>query len=78
MSRINNKRDKALKEFDINQYFTLKEASSIVKKITSVNFDATVDISIKLGVKPIENPYVILVLSFPGGARRFYRFWRPG
>ena len=68
MSRINKKRDKALKEFDINQYFTLKEASSIVKKITSVNFDATVDISIKLGVDPKQsNEMVRGVVSLPHG-----------
>ena len=68
MSRISKKRKKALSEFDSNNFFTIKEASSIVKKITNVNFNATVDMSVRLGVDPKQsNEMVRGVVSLPHG-----------
>ena len=65
---INKNRKKALTEFDHNNFFTVKEASSIVKKITNVKFDATVDLSIRLGVDPKQsNQMVRGVVSLPHG-----------
>ena len=65
---INKNRKHALSEFDINNLFSVKEASSIVKKITNVKFDATVDLSIRLGVDPKQsNQMVRGVVSLPHG-----------
>ena len=65
---ISKKRKHALSEYDSNKFFTVKEASSIVKNITSVNFDATVDLSIRLGVDPKQsNQMVRGVVSLPHG-----------
>ena len=65
---ISKNRKQALSEFDSNNLFTIKEASSIVKKITNVKFDATVDLSIRLGVDPKQsNQMVRGVVSLPHG-----------
>ena len=66
--RISKQRKKALLEFDSSNFFTLQEASSIVKKITNLKFDATIDIAIKLGVDPKQsNQMVRGVVSLPHG-----------
>ena len=68
MDNVTKKRNQALSNFDSEKFFTIKEASSIVKKITSVNFDATVDMSIRLGVDPKQsNEMVRGVVSLPHG-----------
>lgn len=65
---ISKKRKQALSEFNSNDLFTIKEAASILKKITNVNFDATVDIAIRLGVDPKQsNQMVRGVVSLPHG-----------
>ena len=65
---ISKKRKQALLEFDSNNFFTVKEASVIVKKISNVNFDATVDMAIRLGVDPKQsNQMVRGVVSLPHG-----------
>lgn len=65
---ISKNRKKALSVFDHNNMFTVKEASSIVKKITNVKFDATIDLSIRLGVDPKQsNQMVRGVVSLPHG-----------
>ena len=68
MTSITKKRKQALSEFDSNSFFTIEEASSIIKKITTVNFDATVDMSIRLGVDPKQpNEMIRGVVSLPHG-----------
>ena len=65
---ITKNRKKALSMFDSENFFTINEAAGIVKKITNVNFDATVDMSIKLGVDPKQsNEMVRGVVSLPHG-----------
>ena len=68
MTSITKKRKQALSEFDNNIFFTIEEAASIIKKITTVNFDATVDMSIRLGVDPKQpNEMIRGVVSLPHG-----------
>ena len=68
MTSISKKRKKALSEFDRDSFFTIKEAASIVKKISNFNFDATVDMAVKLGVDPKQsNEMVRGVVSLPHG-----------
>jgi len=65
---ISKKRKQVLLEFDSNNFFTVKEASVIVKKISNVNFDATIDMAIRLGVDPKQsNQMVRGVVSLPHG-----------
>ena len=49
---ITKKRKVALKKVEKNKAYTLKEASSIVKEVTTCKFDASVDLHIRLGVDP--------------------------
>jgi len=52
MAFISKKRKTALKKVDKNKAYSLKEASSIVKDVTTCKFDASVDLHIRLGVDP--------------------------
>ena len=68
MSNLTKKRKQALSMYDSDNFFTIQEASSIVKKISAANFDATVDLSIRLGVDPKQsNEMVRGVVSLPHG-----------
>ena len=67
-NKLTKKRKEALSKYDSNQFFTIKEAATIVKSISEVNFDATVDMSIRLGVDPKQsNEMVRGVVSLPHG-----------
>src|SRR5215510_875933 len=52
MSFISKKRKVAETKVDGNKSYSLKEASSIVKQITTCKFDASVDLHVRLGVDP--------------------------
>ena len=68
MASITKNRKAALSQYDREKLFTIKEAASIIKKITHVKFDATVDMSIRLGVDPKKsNEMVRGVVSLPHG-----------
>src|ERR1700747_231349 len=49
---ITKKRKAAAAKVDKNKYYTLKEASALVKDINTTKFDASVDLHIRLGVDP--------------------------
>jgi large subunit ribosomal protein L1 len=44
------KYEAALKLIDINKLYTIQEATTLVKKTSTVKFDATVDVSYRLNV----------------------------
>ena len=68
MTNITKKRKDSLSHYDTDKLFTVQEASSIVKKITSVKFDASVDLAVRLGVDPRKsNEMVRGVVSLPHG-----------
>ncbi len=68
MTNITKKRKDSLSHYDTDKLFTVQEASSIVKKITSVKFDASVDLAARLGVDPRKsNEMVRGVVSLPHG-----------
>ena len=52
MTRISKKRKSALEKVDREKYYSLDEASALVKEITTTKFDASVDLDVKLGVDP--------------------------
>ena len=67
-NRVTKKRKTALSQYDSNEFFTIEQAACIIKNITSVNFNATVDMSIRLGVDPKQsNEMVRGVVSLPHG-----------
>ena len=52
MIRIKNNRKKGLEKYRIDDFYSLKKASELVKEISFEKFDASVDMDIRLGVDP--------------------------
>lgn len=52
MAFISKKRKVAEAKVDHNKFYSLKEASTLVKETTTCKFDASVDLHIRLGVDP--------------------------
>ena len=71
MTKISKKRKIALSKVDNSKVYSLKEASSIVKELTNTNFDASVDLAIRLGVDPKKADQNIRgVVTLPNGTGR--------
>ncbi len=49
---LSKNRKKALEAFNVEEVYSLDQASEIVKKITTTKFDASVDLDVRLGVDP--------------------------
>lgn len=72
--KIGKKRKEAIAKYDATKEYGLVEAASIIKKITSVKFDASVDIDVRLGVDPRQaNQMVRGVASLPHGLGKTVR-----
>ena len=68
MSKISKNRKEVLSNVDLNKLYTLEEASSIVKDLSKVKFDESVDLAVRLGVDPKQaNQMVRGVASLPHG-----------
>ena len=52
MSRITKNKKAVQDKYDINKYYTVEEASKLVKEISTTKFDASIDLYIRLGVDP--------------------------
>jgi len=67
MAITKNRKD-ALSKFDTEKVYDLEEASQIVKDITKLKFDSSVDIAVRLGVDPKKaNQMVRGTVSLPHG-----------
>ncbi len=74
MSKLTKNRKLALSKIEAEKTYTLKEASSLVKEITTTKFDASVDIDVRLGVDPRKaNQMVRGVVSLPHGTGKEVR-----
>lgn len=68
MARLTKNMKEALSKFDLEKEHKLDEAAKIVKDITFTKFDASVDISVRLGVDPRKaNEMVRGVVALPNG-----------
>ena len=68
MGRISKKRKEALSKYDFDKTYSLTEACDLVKEITNAKFDASVDISVRLGVDPRKaNQMVRGTVALPHG-----------
>jgi large subunit ribosomal protein L1 len=68
MATISKKRKFALEKLDSTKSYSIEEASSLVKEITTTKFDASVDLAVRLGVDPRKaNQMVRGVVSLPHG-----------
>ncbi|MCF8302976.1 MAG: 50S ribosomal protein L1 [Bacteroidales bacterium] len=52
MGKLTKKRKEALELYDKNATYSVGDAVDLVKKITKTNFDASVDLDVRLGVDP--------------------------
>ena len=65
---LTKNRKEALSKYDTEKVYSLDEASQIVKDITKVKFDSSVDIAVKFGVDPKKsNQMVRGTVSLPHG-----------
>lgn len=68
MARLTKKQKEAVAKIEKSRFYSLNEASSLVKEISNSNFDASVDIAVRLGVDPKKaNQMVRGVVSLPNG-----------
>ena len=68
MAKISKKRKEALSKYDPSKEYNLKEASEVVKQISTTKFDASVDLDVKLGVDPRKaNQMVRGTVALPHG-----------
>lgn len=68
MAKLTKKQKEAKAKVDATKLYSLEEASALVKEITNVNFDASVDIAVRLGVDPRKaNQMVRGVVTLPHG-----------
>jgi large subunit ribosomal protein L1 len=68
MGRLTRKQKEAHAKIDKSKSYDLNEASALVKDITNVKFDASVDLAIRLGVDPRKaNQMVRGVVTLPHG-----------
>ena len=74
MGRISKKRKEVLAKYDLTKTYTLVEACDLVKNITTTKFDASVDISVRLGVDPRKaNQMVRGTVALPHGTGKDVR-----
>ena len=68
MAKLSKNRKEAIAKVDTNKVYSLEAASALVKEITNVKFDASVDMAIRLGVDPRKaNQMVRGVVTLPHG-----------
>ena len=74
MGRITKNQKLALGKIEKGKFYTLKEASQLVKDISFTKFDASVDIDVRLGVDPRKaNQMVRGVVTLPHGTGKDIR-----
>jgi len=68
MARLTKKQKEAVAKYDSKEVYSLNAASAVVKDITNANFDASVDVAVRLGVDPRKaNQMVRGIVTLPHG-----------
>ena len=74
MTKISKNRKLALSKYDAKKAYSLEDAAKIIKEITTTKFDASIDISVRLGVDPRKaNQMVRGSVSLPHGSGKTMR-----
>jgi large subunit ribosomal protein L1 len=69
--KLTKNRKAALEKYDLEQAYSLDDASKIVKDITFTKFDSSVDIDVRLGVDPRKADQMVRgVVALPHGTGR--------
>lgn len=74
MAKLTKKQKEVAAKFDASKDYSLSEAATIVKDITTTKFDASVDVAVRLGVDPRKaNQMVRGVVTLPHGTGKTVR-----
>ena len=74
MSKLTKNQQSVAGKIEAGKAYTVDEAASLVKEITTTKFDASVDIDVRLGVDPRKaNQMVRGVVSLPHGTGKQVR-----
>lgn len=68
MAKLTKKQKEAQAKIDDNKAYSVAEASTLIKEVTTANFDASVDLAVRLNVDPRKaNQMVRGVVTLPHG-----------
>jgi len=68
MAKITKKQKEAKAKVDATKAYTVGEASALVKEVTNVKFDASIDLAVRLGVDPRKAEQMVRgVVTLPNG-----------
>ena len=74
MARLSKKQKEAIAKVDNKVLYSVADASSLVKEVTTSKFDASVDLAIRLGVDPKKsNQMVRGIVTLPHGTGKNIR-----
>jgi len=74
VARLTKNQKAALSKIEANKLYSLQEAASLVKDITTTKFDSSVDIDVRLGVDPRKaNQMVRGIATLPHGTGKTVR-----
>ena len=74
MTKLTKNRKVALDKIEIGKEYTLDEAASLVKDISSTKFDASVDVNVRLGIDPKKsNQMVRGIVTLPHGTGKEFK-----
>jgi len=74
MTKLTKNKKLALAKIEAGKVYSLDDAAKLVKEITTVKFDASVDIDVRLGVDPRKaNQMVRGVVTLPHGTGKLVR-----
>lgn len=74
MSKLTKNQKSVAGKIEAGKMYTLKEASSLVKEITTTKFDASLDIDVRLGVDPRKSSQMVRgTVSLPNGTGKTVR-----
>ncbi len=68
MAKLTKKQKEASAKIDKNKRYSVSEAAALIKEVTNVKFDASIDLAVRLGVDPKKaNQMVRGVVTLPHG-----------
>ena len=68
MAKLTKNRKESLTKFETEKFYTLKEASDVVKNFSKLKFDSSIDLAVNLGVDPKKaDQNVRGIVSLPNG-----------
>lgn len=74
MTKLTKNKKIAQEKIEIGKQYTLDEAASLVKEITTTKFDASVDLDVRLGIDPRKsNQMVRGVVTLPHGTGKIFK-----